>query len=53
MEVELADPLQRLRTMRTLFVGQDRTAEQATWYRLDDPPWIDDGARISFFTFLP
>lgn len=23
-----------------------RTAEQATWYRLDDTPWIDDGARI-------
>ena len=27
-------------------VVEHRSAEQATWYRLDDPPWIDDGARI-------
>ena len=27
-------------------VVDHRTAEQATWYRLDDTPWIDDGARI-------
>jgi acyl-CoA thioesterase len=25
---------------------EHRTAEQAIWYRLDDPPWIDDGVRI-------
>ncbi|HEY4332402.1 MAG TPA: thioesterase family protein, partial [Ilumatobacteraceae bacterium] len=24
----------------------NRTAEQTIWYRLDDPPWIDDGARV-------
>ena len=27
-------------------IVEHRTAEQATWYRLDDPPWIDDGVRI-------
>ncbi|MCU1366227.1 MAG: acyl-CoA thioesterase-like protein [Ilumatobacteraceae bacterium] len=27
-------------------VVEHRTAEQATWYRLDDPPWLDDGVRI-------
>ena len=27
-------------------IVEHRTAEQATWYRLDDPPWVDGGARI-------
>ncbi len=27
-------------------VVENRTAEQAVWYRLDDPPWIDNGARL-------
>jgi acyl-CoA thioesterase len=27
-------------------VVDTRTAEQAIWYRLDDTPWIDDGARV-------
>jgi acyl-CoA thioesterase len=25
---------------------EHRTAEQATWYHLDEPAWIDDGTRI-------
>jgi len=27
-------------------VVEHRTAEQATWHRLDDTPWIDDGSRV-------
>ncbi|MCU1400664.1 MAG: acyl-CoA thioesterase-like protein [Acidimicrobiales bacterium] len=27
-------------------VVEHRTATQATWYRLDDPPWMDGGAHI-------
>jgi acyl-CoA thioesterase len=33
-------------------VVEDRTAEQASWYRFDDPPWIDDGARLDPFALV-
>jgi acyl-CoA thioesterase len=30
----------------------ERTGEQATWYRFDDPPWIDGGERIDPFAIV-
>jgi acyl-CoA thioesterase len=33
-------------------VVADRTAEQASWYRFDDTPWIDDGARLDPFAVV-
>lgn len=33
-------------------VVDDRTAEQATWYRFDETPWIDDGARVDPFALV-
>ena len=29
-----------------------RTAEQATWYRFDESPWIDDGSRLDPFAIV-
>ena len=31
---------------------ETRTAEQATWYRFDDTPWIDDDDRIDPFAIV-
>ena len=33
-------------------VVSDRTAEQATWYRFDDTPWIDDNTRLDPFAIV-
>jgi acyl-CoA thioesterase len=33
-------------------VVSHRTAEQAIWYRFDDPPWIDGGARLDPFAVV-
>lgn len=33
-------------------VVDNRTAEQAIWYRFDETPWIDDGARIDPFAVV-
>jgi len=33
-------------------VVEHRTAEQATWYRFDDTPWIDNGARLDPFAIV-
>ena len=30
-------------------VIDNRTAEQATWYRFDDTPWLDDDTRVDPF----
>ena len=33
-------------------VVDERTAEQATWYRFDDTPWIDDDTRLDPFAIV-
>ncbi len=33
-------------------VVENRTAEQATWYRFDDTPWIDNGTRLDPFAIV-